>query len=358
MFGDRGRCHPGSVYEANNIKPKGLRAVQRRLALHRRQRADAGGGACAAERRAARPGDARVARPLPAGRLQAPPAPDRAGEGAPAPKSASNGAAMRSIAPVAWAFDTLAEVLAAAERFTVPDARSPGRRKGAQATAAAGIPQRRREQDHTIRQHRTGPATTSGAFLPLRPTMFDLPCGHGAACDPRLPRSRGFRGSQVQRRLHRRRFGHRQPASPARSPRRIGAACRRLSRARKYLPADAPLVRWRKGLRRSRGAALRCRPTRRRIAATIRWLSLTLPGVWAGTAASSAENGPPASTARSCEKALKPKKPCALPMPELLTPPKGRFWCAYCCRHRVDAEAARTRFGAQRSTAPASRLHR
>ena len=59
-----------------------------------------------------------------------------AGEGAPAPRSSSNGAAMR-ISPVAWAFDTLDEVLAAAERFTVVTHDHPDGVKGAQAVAAA-----------------------------------------------------------------------------------------------------------------------------------------------------------------------------------------------------------------------------
>ena len=59
-----------------------------------------------------------------------------AGDGAPAPRSSSNGAAMR-ISPVAWAFDTLDAVLAAAERFTVVTHDHPDGVKGAQAVAAA-----------------------------------------------------------------------------------------------------------------------------------------------------------------------------------------------------------------------------
>jgi ADP-ribosylglycohydrolase len=59
-----------------------------------------------------------------------------AGEGAPAPRSSSNGAAMR-ISPVAWAFDSLDAVLAAAERFTVVTHDHPDGVKGAQAVAAA-----------------------------------------------------------------------------------------------------------------------------------------------------------------------------------------------------------------------------
>ncbi|MFT3953750.1 MAG: ADP-ribosylglycohydrolase family protein [Piscinibacter sp.] len=59
-----------------------------------------------------------------------------AGEGAPAPRSTSNGAAMR-IAPVGWAGDSLAVVLAEAQRLTVLTHDHPEAVAGAQATAAA-----------------------------------------------------------------------------------------------------------------------------------------------------------------------------------------------------------------------------
>ena len=101
-----------------------------------------------------------------------------AGEGAPAPKSASNGAAMR-IAPVAWAFDTLAEVLAAAERFTVPTHDHPEGVKGAQATAAAVFLARRGESKTTIRQHieQAFGYDLSVPLAVLRPDYaFDLSC--------------------------------------------------------------------------------------------------------------------------------------------------------------------------------------
>ncbi len=101
-----------------------------------------------------------------------------AGEGAPAPKSASNGAAMR-IAPVAWAFDTLAEVLAAAERFTVVTHDHPEGVKGAQATAAAVLLARRGESKAAIRQHieQAFGYDLSVPLAVLRPGYaFDLSC--------------------------------------------------------------------------------------------------------------------------------------------------------------------------------------
>lgn len=75
-----------------------------------------------------------------------------AGDGAPAPRSSSNGAAMR-IGPVGWAFDTLDEVLATAERFTVITHDHPEGVKGAQATAAAVFLARRGAGKEAIRRH-------------------------------------------------------------------------------------------------------------------------------------------------------------------------------------------------------------
>lgn len=75
-----------------------------------------------------------------------------AGDAAPAPKSASNGAAMR-ISPVAWAFESLPEVLAAAERFTVVTHDHPDGVKGAQATAAAVFLARQGAGKDQIRHH-------------------------------------------------------------------------------------------------------------------------------------------------------------------------------------------------------------
>lgn len=101
-----------------------------------------------------------------------------AGEGASAPRSASNGAAMR-IAPVAWAFETLSEVLAAAERITVITHDHPDAVRGAQAVAAAVFLARRGAGKAAIRAH-VEAAFGYDLSLPLdavRPTYrFDLSC--------------------------------------------------------------------------------------------------------------------------------------------------------------------------------------
>jgi hypothetical protein len=55
-----------------------------------------------------------------------------------------------------------------------------------------------------------------------------------------------------------------------------------------------------------------------------------------------ADKGPAAITARSCEKALKPKKPCALPTPELLTPAEGQVVLCELLQAQVHAQACRS----------------
>ncbi|WP_298835704.1 ADP-ribosylglycohydrolase family protein [uncultured Piscinibacter sp.] len=101
-----------------------------------------------------------------------------AGEGASAPRSSSNGAAMR-ISPAAWAFDTLDEVLAAAERFTVVTHDHPDGVKGAQAVAAAVFLARQGATKADIRRH-VEAAFGYDLAVPLdrvRPAYaFDLSC--------------------------------------------------------------------------------------------------------------------------------------------------------------------------------------
>lgn len=100
------------------------------------------------------------------------------GDDAPAPKSASNGAAMR-ISPVAWAFERLDEVLAAAERFTVITHDHPEGVRGAQATAAAVFLARQGAGKDAIRRH-VEQAFGYDLSMPLdavRPGYeFDLSC--------------------------------------------------------------------------------------------------------------------------------------------------------------------------------------
>jgi len=100
------------------------------------------------------------------------------GDGAPVPKSASNGAAMR-ISPVAWAFETLPEVLAVAERFTVITHDHPDGVKGAQATATAVFLARRGEGKEAIRRHveQAFGYDLSRPLDAVRPSYtFDLSC--------------------------------------------------------------------------------------------------------------------------------------------------------------------------------------
>ena len=253
-----------------------------------------------------------------------------AGEGAPAPKSASNGAAMR-ISPVAWAFDTLAEVLAAAERFTVLTHDHPEGVKGAR-------PRRRR---CSWRRGESGDPPAYRTGLRLRPLGAAGRCGrvistsragHGAASHPRLPRGRGFRGRSPTP-FHRRRFdtlvaspGDRRGALGRRAGDYRGA---RVGGARRAVAhAGAAL------LRRLRGAARAVHAhngeRRHHLLA-----ELDLARRIGGNSSLSAENGPPASTARSCEKALKPEEAVRVADAGVVDAAEGQVLRAYCCRHRL-----------------------
>jgi len=101
-----------------------------------------------------------------------------AGDGAAPPKSASNGAAMR-ISPVGWAFATLDEVMATAERFTVVTHDHPDGVKGAQATAAAVFLARQGAGKEALRDHveRVFGYDLSVPLDEVRPGYaFDLSC--------------------------------------------------------------------------------------------------------------------------------------------------------------------------------------